>query len=91
MASRGTVSVNEGARAALERAGRSLLAVGVTAATGDFAEGDAVEVLGPGGEVVAKGLARVGRDELDGYDDVVVHRDDLVLLRDPDAAVTLDG
>ncbi|HEV2427716.1 MAG TPA: glutamate 5-kinase [Acidimicrobiales bacterium] len=91
VASRGTLSVNAGARSALTTAGRSLLAVGVTGATGDFVEGDAVEVLGPAGEVVAKGLARVGRDELDGYDDVVVHRDDLVLLADADRTVTLDG
>jgi glutamate 5-kinase len=83
LASRGTLSVNEGARRALEHDGRSLLRVGVTAHLGEFDEGDAVEILGPDGEVLAKGLARVGAADLEGGEDVVVHRDDLVLLRSP--------
>ncbi|MHB1969300.1 MAG: PUA domain-containing protein, partial [Acidimicrobiales bacterium] len=79
--SRGRVEVNEGARRALEEEGRSLLPVGVTAVEGDFAEGDAVEVVAPDGAVVAKGLARVGAAEVASAEVVVVHRDDLVLLR----------
>ena len=78
--SRGTLTVNEGARRALEHDGRSLLRVGVVAHDGDFAEGDAVEVLTTEGRVVAKGLVRVGAGDLDAGDVVVVHRDDLVLL-----------
>ncbi|MFI5036435.1 MAG: glutamate 5-kinase [Acidimicrobiales bacterium] len=79
VASRGVLRVNEGARRALVHDGRSLLRVGVVARDGDFAEGDAVDVVGPDGAVVAKGLARVGADDFDEVD-VVVHRDDLVLL-----------
>ncbi len=81
LSSRGVLRVNDGARRALEHDGRSLLRVGVTAHEGDFAEGDAVEVVGPHGEVVAKGLVRVGAEDFDEGDVVVVHRDDLVLLQ----------
>ena len=49
--------------------------------SGDFAEGDAVEVKGPDGEIVAKGLVRVSAESFDDGEDVVIHRDDLVLLR----------
>ena len=82
VASRGSVRVNDGARQALVRDGRSLLRVGVVAVEGDFVEGDALEVVDARGDVIAKGLARVGADEIDQGEDVVVHRDDLVLLRD---------
>jgi hypothetical protein len=36
--------------------------------------------VGPDGTVVAKGLARVGAEDFDEGELVVVHRDDLVLL-----------
>jgi glutamate 5-kinase len=81
VASRGTLSINEGALDALENHGRSLLRVGVIAHDGAFVEGDAVEVLGPDGHVVAKGLVRLEAEAFDEGRDVAVHRDDLVLLR----------
>ena len=81
VASSGSVSINQGALQAVENHGRSLLRVGVVAHSGDFVEGDAIEILGPQGEVVAKGLARVSSEAMADGDDVVVHRDDLVLLR----------
>jgi glutamate 5-kinase len=81
VASRGSISVNAGALLALERDGRSLLRVGVDSVSGTFSEGDAVEVKGPNGEIIAKGLVRVSSETIDDGDDVVVHRDDLVLLR----------
>ena len=81
VASSGSVSINQGALQAVETHGRSLLRVGVVAHSGDFVEGDAIEILGPQGEVVAKGLARVSSEAMADGDDVVVHRDDLVLLR----------
>jgi len=77
----GALHINEGALNALENDGRSLLRVGVTASEGNFQEGDAVDVMGPDGQIVAKGLVRSGSTALDGADDVVIHRDDLVLLR----------
>jgi glutamate 5-kinase len=81
VASQGKLHVNQGALAALENDGRSLLRVGVESFEGAFVEGDAVDILGPEGQVVAKGLARVGSESFFDGDDVVVHRDDLVLLR----------
>jgi glutamate 5-kinase len=83
VASRGVVHVNQGALQALEHHGRSLLRVGITSVEGEFLEGDAVEIVGPQGDVVAKGLVRVDAAFLAEGDDVVVHRDDLVLLRQP--------
>ena len=81
VASVGQLTINQGALQALEHHGRSLLRVGVTSTSGTFVEGDAVDILGPDGEVMAKGLARVSTEGFDDGDDVVVHRDDLVLLR----------
>ena len=56
MKPRGRILVDDGAVKALGR-GRSLLAAGVTAAEGAFLRGDPVEVVGPDGAVVAKGLS----------------------------------
>jgi glutamate 5-kinase len=81
VASRGALHINQGAMQALEHHGRSLLRVGVESHAGNFAEGDAVEIKGPEGQVVAKGLVRVSAESFHDSDDVVVHRDDLVLLR----------
>ncbi len=92
VATKGTLTVDEGARAALLHSGRSLLCAGVVTAQGTFGEGDAVEVAGPDGDVFAKGLttmpstqlvAHCGKrsDELPvGVSSLVVHRDDLVVL-----------
>jgi len=88
---KGTVVVDDGARAALVSGGRSLLPAGVTGVTGAFVAGDAVEIATAGG-VFAKGLARhgaatierwAGRQSADLPPDVdheVIHRDDLVVL-----------
>ncbi len=88
----GTVVVDEGARRALVERGRSLLPAGVLAVTGRFEPDEAVEIVGPGGEVFAKGLARypssrgeewIGRRSEELPEDLpheVVHRDDLVVL-----------
>ena len=61
LASRGVITVNDGARRALEHDGRSLLRVGVVARRGDFVEGDALEIVGPDGTVVAQGTRARGR------------------------------
>ena len=90
----GTVRVDAGAEAALRR-GRSLLPAGVTAAEGQFERGDAVDVLGAGGRVLARGLTAYSRsdvlrimgrrsteiEQLVGFRgrDEIIHRDDLVL------------
>jgi len=81
VASRGSLCINQGALEALEHHGRSLLRVGVESHEGSFVEGDAVEIKGPDGQVIAKGLVRVNAESFNEGDDVCVHRDDLVLLR----------
>lgn len=52
----GRIVLDAGAVAALGR-GNSLLAAGVTAVEGDFSRGEAVELVGPDGVVIAKALA----------------------------------
>ena len=91
----GRVTIDAGAVAAL-RDGRSLLAAGVTSVTGRFERGDAVEVVGPGGAAVARGLiaydaadaARIAGHRNDAHAALLgyaprtalIHRDQLVLL-----------
>jgi glutamate 5-kinase len=83
----GRLTVDDGATKALVEGGKSLLAVGITAVGGDFDADSAVEVAGPDGEVIGKGLVAMGSEEVRGSIGrhssevgVVVHRDDLVLL-----------
>ena len=82
--SRGRLLVDAGAKQALIDRGSSLLAVGLTSVDGEFAAGDAVEVLGPDGAVFAKGLASLGSAEvaesIGGHSIEVVHRDDFVVI-----------
>ena len=84
LGSSGSLSVDEGARTALTGRGRSLLAAGVTGVTGSFRPEDAVEIAGPDGVVFAKGLVRVPAERAEEWmgrrSQVVVHRDDLVLV-----------
>ena len=84
LGSAGSLTVDEGARAALTERGRSLLAAGVTGVAGGFRPEDAVEIAGPDGRVFAKGLVRVRRERASEWmgrrSQVVVHRDDLVLV-----------
>ena len=88
----GRVIVDDGARRALTRDGRSLLPAGVRDVDGRFEADDAVEVVDEDGRPFAKGLARVSGDVLraiagrrtsdlpDGTPHEVIHRDDLVVL-----------
>jgi glutamate 5-kinase len=84
LGSSGSLTVDEGARAALTERGRSLLAAGVTGAAGSFRPEDAVEIADPDGTVFAKGLVRVAAESASEWmgrrSQVVVHRDDLVLV-----------
>lgn len=86
---RGAVVVDAGARRALTEGKRSLLPVGVTDVRGDFKAGDSVDVLGPKGETVARGLVRYdarelqqaqGRPTAELAGREVIHRDELVVL-----------
>jgi glutamate 5-kinase len=86
---RGAVVVDAGARAAIVTAKRSLLPAGVVDVAGKFHQGDTVDVAGPDGAVVARGLVRYGSDELEAARGrptaefagrEVIHRDQLVIL-----------
>ena len=84
LGSSGCLMVDEGARLALAERGRSLLAAGVTGVTGRFVPEDAVEIAGPDGGVFAKGLVRLHAERAGEWmgrpRQVVVHRDDMVLV-----------
>ena len=85
----GRIAIDDGAVRALSRDGRSLLGAGVASIDGPFERGDAVEVVDSSGELVAKGIVRVGSDVLadaagkhsSQVGGEVMHRDDMVVLR----------
>ncbi len=86
---RGAVIVDRGAAEAICQKNRSVLAVGVLGVRGTFLPGDAVTIVDPEGNEIARGLAklsagdaaRIARKKREGQaDEEVVHRDDLVLL-----------
>jgi glutamate 5-kinase len=92
----GTVVVDDGAREAIERKGRSLLPIGIREVEGDFGQGAVVNVRAVDGTLVARGLADYSSEEirlikgrrtdeiasiLGAKDyDDVIHRDNMVLL-----------
>ncbi|MEI6413905.1 MAG: glutamate 5-kinase [Pseudomonadota bacterium] len=93
---RGRLTLDAGAVQVLRQAGRSLLAVGVTAVAGEFARGEVVACLDPNGMEIARGLINYGSaetsrilgqpsgriEEILGYVDEseLIHRDNLVLV-----------
>jgi glutamate 5-kinase len=89
---RGTLVLDDGAVRAVRERGASLLAAGVTGVHGDFLADDPVELVGPDGAVVARGLvaydarempALLGRKTLEldpEHRREVVHRDEMVLV-----------
>jgi len=93
--SKGRLRLDAGAVRVLRQAGRSLLAVGVTAVEGDFQRGELVACIGPDGAEVAKGLVNYSAEEsrkimgqpserieaVLGYVDEpeLIHRDNLVV------------
>ena len=60
----GRITVDDGARDALLRRGKSLLPVGIRAVAGDFAPGDLVEILDLAGTPIAQGLSEYSGAEL---------------------------
>ncbi len=92
----GSLSLDAGAVRALVERGASLLPAGITGVDGSFVAGDAVDLLGPDGALVGRGLVNFDADEVPAllgrstsdlkadlgaaYEREVVHRDDLVLL-----------
>lgn len=92
----GRLVIDAGAVTALVERGVSLLPAGVTAVEGEFSAGDAVEIAGQDGRVIARGLVAFDSHEIPQmlgrstkelakelgpeYERELVHRDDLVLL-----------
>ena len=92
----GTIHLNASAVPVLREQGRSLLAVGVTHATGDFSAGDIVNIASPDGTVIARGKSGFNSKDIPALAGIkgdavavlhpnrkrleVVHRNDLVLL-----------
>jgi glutamate 5-kinase len=93
---KGVLLLDEGAVRAVTERRASLLAAGLTGATGSFVAGDPVDLAGPDGVAVARGLVNFDADEIPrlvgrtsatlrrelgaAYEREVVHRDDLALL-----------
>jgi len=96
---KGTLHLDEGAVRAVVDRRASLLAAGLTGCSGSFVAGDPVDLAGPDGVPVARGLVNFDADEIPrlvgrtsatlrrelgaAYEREVVHRDDLALLRAP--------
>jgi glutamate 5-kinase len=94
---RGELLLDAGAVRAVVQRKASLLPAGITGVSGTFSAGEPVNLVGPDGVVVARGLANYDSEELPGllgrttqelaaslgagYDRTVVHRDALALLR----------
>jgi len=93
---KGVLLLDDGAVRAVTERRASLLAAGLTGATGSFSAGDPVDLAGPDGVAVARGLVNFDADEIPrlvgktsailrrelgaAYEREVVHRDDLALL-----------
>jgi glutamate 5-kinase len=93
---KGVLLLDTGAVRAVTERRASLLAAGLTGSTGTFAAGDPVDLAGPDGVPVARGLVNFDSEEIPqlvgrtsatlrrelgaAYEREVVHRDDLVLL-----------
>ena len=92
----GAISLDQGATVAVRGLGKSLLPTGITGVSGDFRAGEAVSLVNPDGNEIARGLVAYSAEDLRkiagrrsdeihgilGFDngDVAVHRDDLVLV-----------
>jgi glutamate 5-kinase len=95
---RGRLVLDDGARRAIERQGRSLLAIGIVDALGSFKKGDIVALQDAGGDEFARGLSNYSSDDvlrIKGLKtdriaaalghcpyDEVIHRDNMALTRD---------
>lgn len=93
---RGRLQLDAGAVRAIANQGRSLLAIGVVAAEGEFTKGDVVALYNDQGQEIARGLTNYTADEIRriqglksskiaqvlGYRpyDEVIHRDNLALV-----------
>ena len=94
---RGRVIVDDGAKQALRKRGKSLLAAGIVGVDGDFTSGDPIDVADTDGRVFARGLVNFDAADIERmrgrktkelqaefgaeFGRECIHRDDMVLLR----------
>lgn len=81
----GSITIDAGAQAAILEHGKSLLAAGITYCKENFHAGDIVEICAPDGKILAHGMVSYDKERLvnkasELENNVVVHRDHLVLL-----------
>ncbi len=60
---KGRFVLDDGARQAIEKQGKSLLAIGITAVEGDFAKGEVVSLVDRGGDEFARGLSNYNAND----------------------------
>jgi glutamate 5-kinase len=79
---KGALFVDEGAKKALRDNGKSLLAPGIVRCEGEFAAADVVRICDLNGTEFARGICDFDSASVNGKQatDVVVHRDNLVVL-----------
>jgi glutamate 5-kinase len=93
---KGAVIIDEGARQAIERGGRSLLPIGVRKVEGEFSAGAVIDVKALDNRLVARGLVSYSSREIQAIkgrrtdevvrllgkkkNDELIHRDNLVLM-----------
>ncbi|MCH7817335.1 MAG: glutamate 5-kinase [Proteobacteria bacterium] len=92
---KGKLTLDAGAVKVLQKSGKSLLAVGIQAVSGQFSRGDVVACIDGAGKEIARGLVNYDIAEIEklkgesskkielllGYvgDDEIIHRDNLIL------------
>lgn len=91
----GSLILDDGAKNALLKKGKSLLSSGITGIEGNFESGDAVSCVSPNGKEIARGIVNYSSEEIKRikglktteiekvlgykYFDEVIHRDNLVI------------
>lgn len=94
---KGRIKIDDGAKNALLNSGKSLLAVGVVSVFGDFAFGDAVEIIDANSDKVGKGIVNYSSKDLqeikgrknseiakitgDSFYEEIIHRDNLFIYK----------
>ncbi|MEK6693499.1 MAG: glutamate 5-kinase [Nitrospirota bacterium] len=94
--SKGTLTIDEGAKRAILKGGKSLLPSGITSIEGKFGVGDAVSCQDESRKKIVKGIVNYSSEDLNKikgmksseiektlgykYDDEVIHRDNMVIL-----------
>lgn len=94
---KGTLTLDSGAVSVLQNSGKSLLAVGITSVTGEFARGEVVACVDQNNNEIARGLTNYNAAEVQlllgkssekieailgyGGEEEIIHRDNLIVGR----------